>query len=178
MDEKSFWLLIDESQDKARGETSSDRADDQAMHLTEILKSLPPDEIREFDLIFRRFHAQAYRYDIWGAAYLVQGGCSDDAFDYFRAWLIAQGDGAFRRVLDDPETLMEFALNEPDPRDVILEAERMLYAAADAWREITGEEELPDPDFEHPTEPEGKPWEEEDLRELFPKLFEKFGWED
>ena len=33
----------------------------------------------------------SYRWDLWGAAYLANGGCSDDGFDYFRGWLIGQG---------------------------------------------------------------------------------------
>ena len=28
-------------------------------------------------------------------------GCSDDTFDYFRGWLIAQGKETFEKVLDD-----------------------------------------------------------------------------
>lgn len=32
-----------------------------------------------------------YRYDLWAAAYLIGGGCSDDSFTDFRAGLIGQG---------------------------------------------------------------------------------------
>lgn len=176
MDEKSFWLLIDESRDRATGGSPSDRADDQAMKLNEILRKLPPDEVSEFNRYFQLYRARAFHYDLWGAAYLVQGGCSDDAFDYFRAWLIAQGEEVFERVLNDPEQLIEFALNEPDPHDVILEAEQMLYAAEDAWRAVTGKDELPDPGVEHPASPQGEPWDEEDLPQRLPLLFKKFGW--
>ena len=35
--------------------------------------------------------ARSYDWNLWGAAYLMKGGCSDDAFDYFRGWLVAQG---------------------------------------------------------------------------------------
>jgi hypothetical protein len=35
--------------------------------------------------------------DQWGAAYLANGGCSDDGFDYFRGWLIGQGRKCTRR---------------------------------------------------------------------------------
>jgi Protein of unknown function (DUF4240) len=35
--------------------------------------------------------AESYDWNLWGAVYLMQGGCSDDAFDYFRGWLVMQG---------------------------------------------------------------------------------------
>ncbi|MFE5591185.1 DUF4240 domain-containing protein [Streptomyces sp. NPDC056549] len=33
------------------------------------------------------------------AAYMVNGGCCDDGFDYFRGWLIAQGRNVFERAV-------------------------------------------------------------------------------
>lgn len=41
------------------------------------------------------------------AAYLVNGGCSDDGFDYFRGWLIARGREVFEDVLADPDAIAE-----------------------------------------------------------------------
>jgi hypothetical protein len=29
---------------------------------------------------------RSYRNDLWAAGYLINGGCSDDGFDYFRGW--------------------------------------------------------------------------------------------
>ncbi|MFL6076856.1 MAG: DUF4240 domain-containing protein [Mycobacteriales bacterium] len=37
--------------------------------------------------------AESYQGDLWGAAYLINGGASDDGFDYFRGWLIARTRG-------------------------------------------------------------------------------------
>ncbi len=34
--------------------------------------------------------------DLWGAAWVLLGGASDDAFDYFRCWLIGQGREVLR----------------------------------------------------------------------------------
>ena len=36
---------------------------------------------------------------LWDAAYLINGGCSDDGFDYFRGWLVDQGRETFERCL-------------------------------------------------------------------------------
>jgi hypothetical protein len=42
----------------------------------------------------------------------MNGGCSDDGFEYFRAWLLAQGRDTFEKALEDPDTLA--ALEDPE----------------------------------------------------------------
>ena len=46
-----------------------------------------------------------YTWDLWGVAYILKGGCSDDGFEYFRAWLIARGRDFVAQALADPEGL-------------------------------------------------------------------------
>ena len=104
----------------------------QAEELTDLLSDLPPDEIVAFDRLLHELLAAAYRWDLWGAAYIINGGCSDDGFEYFRAWLVAQGERTYREALADPETLVDRA--EPDATN----AESLLYAAGDAYRVETG----------------------------------------
>src|SRR4051794_31641519 len=106
--------------------------------------------------------AAAYRWDLWGAAYIINGGCSADSFEYFRLWLIAQGERGYREALADPETLVDRA--ESDATD----AESLLYAAGDAYRVETGRDLPGRPG--HPSEPAGERWDEDDLERLFPKL--------
>ena len=44
---------------------------------------LPAAEIEAFDrLLYEKIDA-AYRWSLWGAAYVINGGCSDDGFEYF-----------------------------------------------------------------------------------------------
>ena len=161
MDTSTFWGLIDTARDTAHGDVER-----QAEVLTELLEGLPPDEIVGFDRIFREQLAAAYRWDLWAAAYIINGGCSDDAFEYFRCWLIAQGEQVFRDALADTETLVDRA--EPDA-----EGESMLYAATEAYESVTGTT-LSEP-IVHPSEPSGEPWEEDDLEDLLPKLWARFG---
>jgi hypothetical protein len=161
MDAATFWQLIEDSRENAGGDV-----DEQASELTDLLADLPPDEIVAFDRYFRELLAAAYRWDLWGAAYIINGGCSDDGFEYFRAWLIAQGERVYREALDDPESLVDRA--EPDAID----AESMLYAAADAYKVETGRE-LPTP-AAGPSEPAGDRWTEDDLPARFPKLWAAF----
>ncbi|WP_433680703.1 DUF4240 domain-containing protein [Nocardia sp. CA-119907] len=47
------------------------------------------------------------RWDIWAAAYLIGGGCSDDSFTDFRAGVIALGRDWFERVTESPDSLAD-----------------------------------------------------------------------
>jgi len=83
--------------------------------------------------------AAANKIDLWGAAYLINGGCSDDGFDYFRGWLIAQGREVFERTVADPDALAELPVVQgasaggPD-----LDGEDVLSIAWDAHVRATG----------------------------------------
>lgn len=47
-------------------------------------------------------HQALYRWDVWAAAYLIGGGCSDDSFMDFRAGLIAQGRDWYQKAAASP----------------------------------------------------------------------------
>ena len=76
--------------------------------------------------------AQSYRIELWGAAYLLNGGCSDDCFEYFRGWLITQGRAVYEAVLADPDSLADVD-NLTD-----VECEQATHMTADAYRMATG----------------------------------------
>jgi hypothetical protein len=43
---------------------------------------------------------------ICGAAYIIDGGCSDDGFEYFRCWLISRGKETFIKLKANPDSLI------------------------------------------------------------------------
>ncbi|WP_257233953.1 DUF4240 domain-containing protein [Streptomyces sp. JV178] len=47
----------------------------------------------------------SYRAPLWAAAFTINGGCSDDGFDYVRGWLVLQGHEVFERAVADPDSL-------------------------------------------------------------------------
>lgn len=97
MDEDLFWNLIDEGlTDQPIGE----RLDT----LPERLVAFKATAIRDFEKIQRSLDARAYRWDVWALAYLLQSGCSDDAFEDFRGWLILQGREVFQGTLANPDS--------------------------------------------------------------------------
>ncbi|HEX4611245.1 MAG TPA: DUF4240 domain-containing protein [Urbifossiella sp.] len=78
------------------------------------LAKLPEGEILDFVHHWAAASARAYRRDLWAAAYLINAGCSDDGFQYFRWWLVLQGRETFDAALVDPDTLADILDGETD----------------------------------------------------------------
>ncbi len=97
MDKAIFWKIIDASRKQGRGDLAA-----QLEVLRSRLEQLDPDEIVQFGRIFEEYHTKAYTWDLWVAAYLIGGGCSDDGFLDFRGWLISKGEKVFQRGVKIP----------------------------------------------------------------------------
>jgi Protein of unknown function (DUF4240) len=65
------------------------------------LQALPAEDITAFDRIFTTLFFNAYRWDVWAAVYIIEGG-SDDGFMDFHAGLICLGREANYDALNDP----------------------------------------------------------------------------
>lgn len=165
VDDDRFWKLVEASRASADGDVEA-----QATDLRRLLRRLAPADIAAFgDRLDRRMD-ESYRWDLWAAAFIVNGGCSDDCFDYFRSWLIAQGRVAYERALARPQSVGE--LVEPGQS---VQAESFGYAHLDAYEVITGGREPPDPARPAPAEPTGDEWSEETVDRLYPELARRFG---
>jgi hypothetical protein len=68
-----FWQII------ARAGASDYDPDAHMEALRTALRELPVEEVVAFEAAFRRYLNEAYTWDLWGAAYVIHGGCSDDA---------------------------------------------------------------------------------------------------
>jgi hypothetical protein len=162
MNVDEFWKLIEATDAEAGGEV-----DLYGDTLRRVLSHLPPQELVSFDSLFAQHLSRAYQWDLWGAAYLINGGCSDDGFVYFRAWLIMQGRNVYERALSDPDSLAEIC-DEPGEE---VECEDVLYVAGELFKEKTGSEMEPSARGHIETEePKGTKWEEDDLNSLLPRL--------
>jgi hypothetical protein len=161
MDEDRFWSLIDETRSASGGDP-----DRHAELLEDALAGLQLDEIAAFDRLFREKRVAAYRWDLWAAAYVINGGCSDDCFEYFRNFLIGCGRATYETALRDPDALADL-----DLREDAVDAEMLGYAAMKAYERATGAEyPIGGP---HDTEPAGEPWDEEGLDRVVPRLAAK-----
>lgn len=103
MDEELFWQLMETG-----GATTVERLDT----LPDRLAAYGAPAIKMFGQMAMDRVAEAYREDVWALAYLLMDGCSDDAFEYFRNWLVLQGKTKFTAILGDPDGFDPTALTE------------------------------------------------------------------
>lgn len=161
MDETGFWKIVQDAHDASGGDM-----DRKCELLRQRLASLAAGEAAQFAAFFDAMMERAYHWPLWGAAYVINGGCGDDAFADFRAALISRGRAAFERALADPDSLAGEAFDE--------EAwfyEGYQYAVTDGVEAAGGQR----PQRQMPTDPSGAEWQEDQLDALFPKLTGKFG---
>ena len=161
MKEPEFWKIVE----KVR--LSTDEIYERPGKLAQSLDGITHDEIRDFAEIYLDLVARAYTWPLWGAAFVISGGCSDDAFDYFRDWLISEGKEVYARALEDPESLADLEhIEEP-------ELEEFRYVAEEVYEKKTGKTlEFRERQFSY--EPSGEAWDEDTVDKMFPKLAEKY----
>ena len=165
MDEDKFWGIIKLTKDKSKNDYEI-----QQEVLSKELHKLTPDKIILFGNRFRFFRGQAYTWELWGAIYIIHGGCGDDSFNDFREWVIGQGKEFYYKTIKDPETLVEVETELIEET----EWEGLGYVPSTVFEEQTGQE-MPYP-FKENLETIGNEWEEEgdDLKNMFPKLYVKY----
>jgi Protein of unknown function (DUF4240) len=135
MDTVAFWDIIEAARASAGHGNPFHEA------LADHLANRTEQEILEYQEKFHEVHQALYRWDLWAAAYLIGGGCSDDSFTDFRAGLIAQGRDWYQKAAASPDSLADHPANRrhPSPSDNPLFYEEVNYAASYAFRRITGD---------------------------------------
>lgn len=139
MDKDAFWAVVGAARVEAdRAGTPVDQV------LREDLRQRSREEIQSFQKHFDDAQNALYRWDVWGAAYLIGGGCSDDAFMDFRAGVISFGREWFDRVRARPDSLAQHpAVRDADefdePDGIFLE--EVNYAAMTAFEEVAGDDQ-------------------------------------
>ncbi|WP_329565043.1 DUF4240 domain-containing protein [Streptomyces sp. NBC_01361] len=138
MDIETFWDVIEAARARA---TSTGELFDEV--LVNQLADRPRQEILEYAERFDELHDALYRWDVWAAAYLIGGGCSDDSFMDFRAGVIALGRQWYQRVATDPDSLAGHPdvvqATDVEDRSEVLFYEDVNYAASGAFERITGD---------------------------------------
>jgi len=165
----TFWNIITRTL-PAR----ADGNEAQVEALAAELSKLSPDDIAGFQAVYYQLIDQAYTWDLWGAAYVIGGGCSDDSFDYFRSGVISCGRSVYERAVADADSLADADLG-PEPEETAF-FEEFAYIASDVYEEKIGDE-MPYPERTWPKEPAGVRWEEESavLAARYPRLWARYG---
>lgn len=170
MSDDKFWSIVDA--------TRAPQPNAQIKALHAALEKLPVEDIEAFEVAFGNQLKRSYSWDLWGADHVIHGGASDDAFEYFRRWLISRGRRDFEGAVADPDSLAGII---PSNAHEPLEFEELAYVARDVWSEKTGR-----PASEMPVgaelvyvglDPSGRPFDESEaaLSARFPKLWKRFG---
>lgn len=168
-----FWEIISKSLDKSHSQNS------QEDRLIELLLELTPQQMIGFRLRTDKLLYESYTSEMWCAAYLMNGGCSDDSFEYFRCWVISLGQQTFEKSLIQPDTLIDFVQDHQE----IYEFEDLWYVAIRAFEMKTGKNLFDYIDYETFTTREGNyptlefNWQEgdpESMKLICPELFKRF----
>ena len=177
MDEEQFWAIVQTAVDEA--------GDDEAEYLDVVKRELSKLSLKEmigFRLRTDKLLYDSYTSEMWCAGYLMNGGCSDDGFEYFRLWVISRGRKVYEAAMANPDNLIDYI--DDDAEMDFFEFEMFWYVALEAFEEAVDAELYDYIDDENFKTREGNypnfefNWEEdepESMQKLCPRLFEKFG---
>lgn len=177
MDEEQFWAIVQTAVDEAGND------EDEYLEVAKReLSKLSLKEMIGFRLRTDKLLYDSYTSEMWCAGYLMNGGCSDDGFEYFRLWVISRGRKAYEAAMANPDNLIDY-IGDDDEMD-FFEFELFWYVALEAFEEAVDAELYDYIDDENFKTCEGNypnfefNWEEdepESMQKLCPRLFEKFG---
>jgi len=156
MNRAEFWEIIERIKEE----------DDRCDALSSELEQLNAEEITAWQEQFDECFNEANSWSLWGAAYVIGGGCSDDGFIDFRYGLISLGEDVFEAALLNPDTLASL------DTDIEIDNELFGYIATEVFETKTGDE-MPRKPMEGSGEPSGVEWDfdSESLnREKMPEL--------
>jgi hypothetical protein len=168
MTRQEFWNIVDGVNHSAGGDMTRKCA-----LLTTALRSLSAAEVESFSIHFDECDDEAFSWNLWAAAYIMGGGCNDDAFANFRATLISMGRKTFEMVAAAPESLVDV---EIDPAQAFYEGYQ--YVAMTIYEEMTGNPPArggrAGDDTIDEIKPTGRRWREDRVRDLYPRLATKY----
>ncbi len=169
LDEDKFWGIVHKSL------KNTGNQDKQEVFLIQEISKLTLKEMIGFRLRTDKLLSDSYISELWCAAYIIGGGCSDDAFDYFRNWLISKGKELYYNTLKNPDSLV---IEDKQATDEF-EFEGFHYVALEAFEQKTGKDLHDYIDYDKLS---GHPdiefnWDEDEpetMKAICPKLFDKF----
>ncbi len=172
LDENLYWQIVQESLN------NSGTQDDQQEYLVRRLQKLNPKDIVGFRLRTDKLLYDTYNSEMWCAGYIMNGGCSDDSFEYFRNWVVSRGKDVYYKAKQNPDTLIEQVDEDAEYYDF----EDFWYVALVAFKNKTGKDLYDFIDDDSFKFKEGHypsfdfTWEEENpesLKAICPNLFDR-----
>lgn len=170
-----FWDIIERAGQRARRTEDMDgnqeRFEDALRHL---LCARGPDAVLAFDHHLDARMRDAYHWDLWDAAVLIEQGCGDDGFQDFRAWIISMGREVYEQALHNPDSLAGPS-SRPDVEACFFEG--LLAVSEFLYEDMTGSELPYGPRRPYPRGPQGIKYDRGnlDLERRFPALWALYG---
>jgi hypothetical protein len=130
MNEIRYWGLISFS---IQNSTNQDTQED---FLIKELEKLSPKDIVGFRLRTDKLLYDTYTSEMWCAGYIMNGGCSDDSFEYFRLWIISKGKEVYDKAKAKPDNLVYEIIEGEE----YYEFESFWYVGLEAFKNKTGKE--------------------------------------
>ena len=160
-----FWKIIEQ----VHRDSHSDM--DKKCELLEVeLRKLTSEEVQVFHRHFDECMDRAYTWELWAAAYIIGGGCSDDAFSDFRATLISMGRETFEKAIANPQWFAEINYDAENAH-----YEGYQYVPTKVEKDLGAGKRFPRYQA-HPAQPSGKSWDEDKVNELYPNLAKKYSY--
>lgn len=106
LDKNNFWDLV-----KYTKELSSNK-EDQIKLLIRIFENKSIEQIAAFESIQNYYMNISYSSNLWAVAFYLNGGCSDDSFEYYRGWLISEGKQKFEILTRTPNEISKHYSNK------------------------------------------------------------------
>jgi hypothetical protein len=167
-----FWAVIE----RATADRPASPAD-VAQRAAAELAAGDPAEIVAWDRHLGKVMVASGKEDLWAAAYLINGGASEEGFDSFRGWLIAHGRDAVAGAVREPDSLAGLPeIKAAADTGAVFEAEEVLSIAANAYAQATGDK-LPAAETPSTRPDPGDLWDfdnEDEMRRRLPRLASLF----
>ena len=172
-----FWEIIEKSLKNTNDE------DAQLAFLRDEIGKLTLKEIIGFRIQTDALLYDTYNSEMWCAGYIMNGGCSDDAFEYFRNWVISRGKEVYNNAKANPDSLINAITEGVDYYGF----ESFWYVALEVFEQKTGKDLYDYIDYDVVNKREGSyvdfefTWEEdepESMRKICPKLYAKLWGEE
>ncbi len=172
LDEEKFWQIVSASLENSPNEEKQEEK------LIDEIANLSPKEMIGFRLRTDKLLYDSYNAEMWCAGYIMNGGCSDDGFEYFRNWVISRGKKTYYEAKENPDSLIKEVSDDKDE----YEFESFWYVALEAFNRKTGKNLYDYIDDEAFKTREGNyppfefNWEEdkpETMKAICPQLFAK-----
>ncbi len=128
MTRKKFWKYISDAHKKEKDNNGI------LNYLVDRLSKDTYEEIFSFGIIIDEIMLESYNQSLWCASYLINGDTREESFDFFRLWLISQGEKIYNDVMKNPDNLVKYIdLPEEDFIPDLYENEDFFFVAVDAF---------------------------------------------